>query len=165
MKKSIYIIFTLFLFTTATFAQNEGANIIAELNTYRAGQGRVKIMQDEVIDGLLAIHQQTDTTRRLGVLEHAAEYEKVRGFRIQVYSGNNQAVSKNEAFSRKAQVESAFPELDAEVISRLPFWRLRVGHFLKREDAEIVLQEMKKALPRMAKEMYVVPDEVKRPVK
>lgn len=148
-----------------SFAQDGGSTIIGEINSSKWGKGKVTVMQDEAIQGLIGIRQETDTTfNKLGAIDPTADYEKVRGFRIQVYSGNNQQRSKKEAESRQIQVREAFPELEAEVNFHSPFWRLRVGHFLKRSDAEAVLQEMKKILPSLAKEMYVVADEVKRSI-
>ncbi|MFV0418977.1 MAG: SPOR domain-containing protein [Dysgonomonas sp.] len=164
MKKSLHICFVLFLISVCALAQNEGKTIIEELNSSKWGQGKVTVMQDEAIQGLMAVRQETDTTRRLGVLEPSTSYKKVRGYRIQVYSGNNQQRSKHEAESRQAQVRNAFPELDADVNFKSPFWRLRVGHFQRQEEAEEVLREMKKTLPGLSKEMYVVPDEIKLPV-
>jgi len=164
MIKSLYIIFALCLFSVNSSAQTEGRTIIEELNSSKWGQGNVKVMQDEAVQGLIAIHHATDTTaRKLGVLEPATSYKKIRGYRIQVYSGNNQQRSKREAESRQAQVRNAFSELDADVSFKSPFWRLRVGHFQRQEDAEEVMKEMKKALPALGREMYVVPDEIKHP--
>lgn len=163
MKKSLHITFILFLFSICAFAQNGEKTIIEELNSSKWGQGKVIVMQDEAIQGLMATRLEADTTRRLGVLEPATNYRKARGYRIQVYSGNNQQRSKREAESRQAQVRNAFPELEADVRFNSPFWRLRVGHFQNKEDADEVLKEMKKTLPGLGREMYVVPDEIKLP--
>lgn len=163
MKKNLYITFILFLLSVSTFAQDGKKTIIDELNSSKWGQGKVTVMQDEAIQGLMAVRQETDTTKRLGTLEHSGSYRKVRGYRIQVYSGNNQQRSKLEAETRQAQVRNAFPDLDADVNFVSPFWRLRVGHFQRKEDAEEVLKEMKKTLPELSKEMYIVSDEIKQP--
>lgn len=164
MKKSLNITFVFFLFSVCVLAQNGGRTIIEELNSSKWGQGKVTVMQDEAIQGVMATRHETDTTRRLGVLEPSENYKKVRGYRIQVYSGNNQQRSKHEAESRQAQVRNAFPELEADLRFASPFWRLRVGHFQRKEEAEEVLQEMKKTLPGLSKEMYVVSDEIKLPI-
>lgn len=166
MKKSLHIFITFCLISVCSLAQDGGKTIIDEINSSKWGKGKVTVMQDEAIQGMLGLRQDADTAfKKLGAIDPNADYEKVRGFRVQVYSGNNQQRSKREAESRQAQVRGAFPELEAEVNFHSPFWRLRVGHFLKREDAEAVMQEMKKMLPGLAKEMYVVADEVKRPTR
>lgn len=164
MKKSLHITFVLFLFSVCALAQNGGKTIIEELNSSKWGQGKVIVMQDEAIQGLMATRHEMDTTRRLGVLEPSGNYKRVKGYRIQVYSGNNQQRSKYEAESRQAQVRNAFPELEADVRFTSPFWRLRVGHFQRKDEAEEVLKEMKQALPGLSREMYVVSDEIKLPI-
>ncbi|NDV79253.1 SPOR domain-containing protein [Dysgonomonas sp. 511] len=164
---------TYFLFLTSfcicflslpCIAQDGHRTIIEDLNSRKAGQGRITVMQDETIDKILGIRQEIDTTKKLGYVDPNAEYVKVKGFKIQVFSGNNQQRSKREAESKKAQVRSAFPELEAVVNFQSPVWRLRVGNFVKKEDAETVLKEMKKKLPSLGREMYVVSDVVKRVV-
>lgn len=162
MTKSFYIFLAFFLCSVYTFSQSEEKTIIEELNSRKLGQGKVVVMQDEVVDGLLAVRQKTDTAQKLGVIDPDAEFTKVKGFKIQVYSGNNQQRSKREAETKQTQVKTLYPELESNVTYNSPFWRLRVGNFLTREDAETVLQEMKKSFPVMGREMYVVSDVVKK---
>jgi len=88
----------------------------------------------------------------------------MRGYKIQVFSGNDQRTSKNEALRKQNQINKAFPELEAVVLFDSPFWRLRVGNFATREEAEEVMEELKKTFPSFGKEMYIVVDEVKIPI-
>mgnify|MGYP003623496179 CR=1 FL=1 len=164
MTKSLYLFLAFFLCSVYSFSQSGEKTIIDELNSPKSGQGRVIVMQDEVVDGLLAIRQQADTTQKLGVIDSNAEFTKVKGFKIQAFYGNNQQRSKREAESKQAQIRQIFPELESVVSFHSPFWRLRVGNFLNREDAEAVLKDMKKSFPAMGREMYVVSDVVKKPV-
>ncbi|HMM03324.1 MAG: SPOR domain-containing protein [Dysgonomonas sp.] len=166
MKKSLYIFLVLCLFSGFALAQDDNKTIIDELNSSRWGQGNIKVMQDEAIQNILGVRQVTviDTTKTLGVIDPTVNFTKVRGFKIQVFSGNNQQRSKREAESKQAQVKSAFPELETVVSFQSPFWRLRVGNFTSRADADAVLREMKKTFPAFGREMYIVPDVVKKPV-
>lgn len=166
MKKSLYIFLVLCLFSGFALAQDDNKTIIDELNSSRWGQGNIKVMQDEAIQNILGVRQVTviDTTKTLGVIDPMVNFTKVRGFKIQVFSGNNQQRSKREAESKQAQVKSAFPELETVVSFQSPFWRLRVGNFTSRADADAVLREMKKTFPAFGREMYIVPDVVKKPV-
>lgn len=166
MKKSLYIFLVLCLFSGFALAQDDNKTIIDELNSSRWGQGNIKVMQDEAIQNILGVRQVTviNTTKTLGVIDPTVNFTKVRGFKIQVFSGNNQQRSKREAESKQAQVKSAFPELETVVSFQSPFWRLRVGNFTSRADADAVLREMKKTFPAFGREMYIVPDVVKKPV-
>ncbi|GAB6120266.1 SPOR domain-containing protein [Dysgonomonas termitidis] len=166
MKKSLYIFLVLSLFSGYALAQDDNKTIIDELNSSKWGQGNIKVMQDEAVQNILGVRQVAviDTAKILGVIDPAANFTKVRGFKIQVFSGNNQQRSKREAESKQAQVRSAFPELETIVSFQSPFWRLRVGNFTSRADADEVLKEMKKIFPAFGREMYVVPDVVKKTV-
>jgi len=164
MEKRFCFFFVLCLFSLVLFAQDGEKTIIDELNSPKWGQGKVRVMQDEAIDGLIAVRHETDSTKKLGVIDPNAAFVKVKGYKIQVYSGNNQQYSKREAEGRKTQIHQLYPEYEAIVNFQSPFWRVRVGNFLKREDAETVLKELKKAFPVMGREMTVVADTVKKPV-
>jgi len=85
-------------------------------------------------------------------------------YKIQAFAGNNQRTSKNEAYRKQTLIQQTFPELETVVLFDSPFWRLRVGNFKTREEAEQVLDELRKAFPSFGKEMYIVTDEVKIPV-
>lgn len=150
----------------SAFAQSGEKTIVEDLNTFKSGQGNIKVMQDETIQKLVGVRQTNniDTTRMLGAIDPSAEFVEVRGFKIQVFSGNNQARSKREAEAKKVQVKNAYPELEATVTFDTPFWRLRVGNFQNRADAETVLKEMRKTFPSFGREMTIVPATVKRPV-
>lgn len=162
MKKSLFILLVIILSSQIVCAQKDQGPIVKDLNTSKYGQGNVKIYQDETIQGILA--QRSDSViLNSGTDLTSTEFVKVKGFKIQVFSGNNQSRSKNEAFSKKAQVEDAFPELEALVTFNSPFWRLRVGNFQTREEAQAVLAEMKRRLPSF-REMYIVSDVIKRSV-
>lgn len=90
--------------------------------------------------------------------------DRVNGFKIQVFSGNDQNVSRNEAEHKQAMVRAEFPQHQAETTFVSPTWRLRVGNFMSRPEAEAVLEEMRKAFPSFGREMYVVNDIIRRPL-
>ncbi len=164
MKRNLYILLALLAVSVFSLAQSGGRSIVDDLNSSKWGQGDIKVLQDEAIQSVVAIHQTValDTAKTLGTVDPTANYTKVKGFKIQVYSGNNQQRSKRDAESRQAQVRGAFPDLEAVVSFHSPVWRLRVGNFLNRADAENMLLEMKRALPGFGREMIIVPDVVKK---
>ncbi|MDR1884083.1 MAG: SPOR domain-containing protein [Prevotella sp.] len=166
MKKSPCIILVICLLSGFASAQDGNKTIIEELNSSKWGQGNIKVMQDEAVQNILGVRHATvaDTAKVLGAIDPAANFIKVKGFKIQIFSGNNQQHSKREAESKQALVKSAFPELETVVDFPSPFWRLRAGNFVSREDAEEVLKEMKKTFPSFGREMYVVSDVVKKAV-
>jgi hypothetical protein len=76
---------------------------------------------------------------------------KVKGFRIQITSTNN----RDQAFNAKAAVQSRFPDQKVYTTYQAPLFKVRVGDFLKREDAEKVRKLMLSIFPDG---MYVVED-------
>lgn len=153
MKKNIYILVVLCLFSGYAFSQTGGKTIVNDLNSKKAGQGTVKVMQDEAIEKIVAVRQATDTTVLYATgLESTAK----NGYRIQAYSGNNQQRSKREAESRQAQVKNVFPELEARVSFHSPFWRLYLGNYVSESEAKKVLEQVKEKFPTIGREMYVV---------
>lgn len=156
MNKILYTFLPLFLFSMTAVAQDNTKTIIEDINTKKAGQGDVRVLQDETIDQQLA--QFTIDTDTSGVIRLSED--KANGFKIQVYSGQSRA----EAESKQAAVRSEFKKHQVEVTYNSPSWRLRVGNFLTRAEAEKVLDEMKGAFPSFGKEMYIVSDVVRRPL-
>lgn len=160
MKKTLHIFLMFFLFSSIAFAQYSTRTIVDDINTRKAGQGNIRVMQDETIDSRLAqfvINTDTANVIRLS-------NDRVNGFKIQVFSGNNQNVSRNEAERKQAMLRAEFPQHQAETTFVSPTWRLRVGNFLSRPEAEAVMEQMKQVFPSFGREMYVVSDIIRRPL-
>jgi len=78
---------------------------------------------------------------------------KIKGFRIQITSTS----SRDQAFNAKAAVQSKFPDQKVYTTYQAPLFKVRVGDFLKREDAEKYRKVMLTIFPTG---MYVVEDVV-----
>ncbi len=75
----------------------------------------------------------------------------VEGYRIQVISTNN----RKKAMDAKTRIYQRFPELKAYLMYQSPFFRLKVGNFTEREEAENYLQDILQLFPTG---VYVVRD-------
>lgn len=120
-------------------------------------QGRVKIVQKEALRQRLMCKEVVDTI--------AQEPVKVVGYRIQVFSDNNQRTAKNNAHLREQKMNEQFPELKTYIIYKSPTWRVRVGDFKILGEAEYVMHELKEAFPAFAREMMIVKDNINVPEK
>lgn len=166
-KLFLIVFFCQALFVSAqqpTFrTQNQGGkSILEELNTHRPAQGNVMVYQDEAIVGILAKPNPTDLpvyTSEDGM----TQYVKMRGFKIQVFSGNDQRRSKDEAYNKQKLINDSFEELETVVYFTSPRWILRAGNFRTREEANVMLKQITKQFPSFGKEMYIVSDTVKIP--
>ena len=76
---------------------------------------------------------------------------KIKGFRIMVLNTNN----RDLAYKTKAQLLGLFPEYASYMSYQAPFFKLKIGDFLKKEDAEDLRKQLTAILP---KGVFVVPD-------
>lgn len=108
--------------------------------------GKVVVHQDSRIDKLLEKH------RAFG------EKGKLEGYRVQIFfdSGNN---SKNKAAARKGQFVARFPEVGAYLTFQSPNYKVRVGDFRTRMDAEGFKAKILNDFP----DAFVVRDEINFP--
>lgn len=137
-------------------------SILEELNSRRLGQGNVMVYEDEAIKGILAKPNPADLpvyTSEDGL----TQYVKMSGYKIQVFSGNDQRKSKDEAYSKQKLINDRFEELETVVYFRSPRWILRAGNFRTREEADAIMKQLMKQFPDFGKEMYIVTDTVKIP--
>lgn len=81
------------------------------------------------------------------VLDTMAEQNRairyISGFRIQLYVGN----TRQEADNAKSYVYQLFPELNPYVSYSQPSYRVKVGDFMYRADAEEYLDQMRQQYP------------------
>lgn len=159
------ILFLLLLVSTGAYAQSspQKKEILRELNSAVSGKGRVFVYEDESIGHVLGRSMAPPRTVYTNA-EGSTQYYRIRGWKIQAFSGNNQRTSKNEAHQKQQLINNLYPEHETVVLFESPFWRLRVGNFETRSEAEEVLKEMVRSFPSFGKEMYIVMDEVKIPV-
>ncbi len=161
-KISLVSILLFLLSVTSIMAQAQRKDILNDLVEHKVGQGRVMVFEDNMIKDVLG--RNMSPSRTVYSKDDGEQYVKMRGFKIQAFSGNNQRTSKNEANTKQRLINESFPEQETVVTFDSPFWRLRVGNFRTREEANEVLREMQKVFTSFGKEMYVVVDEVKIPV-
>lgn len=76
-----------------------------------------------------------------------------KGFRIQVISTNQ----RDDAFRIKAELLANFPEHKSYIIYQSPNFKVRIGNFIKKEDAEILKAQLNKLYTRG---VYIVDDAV-----
>ena len=148
-------LFACLFFMLAVCSAIGQTSIVDEIQEERIGEGKVQIHQDPAILHLLGStateYNSYDTNRR---------QLRVPGYRIQVFSGNNQRTSKGEAFDKEQQVKSLHGDVNTYVTYRSPFWRLRVGDFRTYEEAYLLMRQLMKEFPGFGKEMYVVKEDI-----
>ena len=85
---------------------------------------------------------------------------RVAGYRVQVFSDNNQRTAKGEARSKERQIREAYPDYETYIVYNSPFWRLKVGDFRTQHEAEAAADDIKSRFPSFAREVRIVRDRV-----
>lgn len=82
------------------------------------------------------------------------------GFRIQAYTDNNPKTAKSAAQKRARDIAMKFPQYRSYITYKAPAWRLRIGDFKTRGEAQAALARIKKIYPNYAREMVIVRDRI-----
>jgi len=109
--------------------------------------------------GSIEINTDSNVRRALDAYSQLLlEYPGMEGFRIQIFfdSGNN---SKQAAMNAKTRFEERFPEIETYISFEEPNYKVRVGNFRTKLDAEGCLKKIAAAYPNA----FVVPDFIEFP--
>lgn len=149
------ILFTLALLFTASLT-NAQQNIVESLKTRHAGEGIVTIHQDAQITSLIGKRYVRSTT------PEAQRTLKARGFRVQIYAGNNSRQARNEANSVAEKVKEKFPDMPIYTYFQPPRWLCRVGDFKSIEEAHVAMRKLKAS--GSFKEVSIVREQINIPL-
>ncbi|MBZ0241776.1 MAG: SPOR domain-containing protein [Bacteroidales bacterium] len=139
MKKTL--LFILFLLS-ATDYQNT-----AKAQHEYGNEGVINITQDARIDSLMVLHKQ--------LREADSRFE---GYRIQLFmEAGNDAVQRAEEFIQ--EFEDEYPEWPAYLSFGQPYYRVRIGNFRTRLEAEGALNSLK----RQFRQAFITSDMIEPP--
>ena len=164
MKQRI-IIFIILLFGTMAgkynvlCAQSPDFSIFDSFEKYpRSGEGKVVIHQPESVKKLVGTRIDSENIDNT----NGITYIKTQGYRVQVYSGNNQRVSRDEAISLQEKIKELYhPDIIATYVEyNAPFWKLHVGNYRSFEEASQMLRDLRIKFPKTKNEIYIVEVEI-----
>lgn len=104
-------------------------------------QGRLEIIQSPDIDTLL-----------MKTVEASKESHQFSGYRIQVF----QATDRATAFKMKKELMAVLPDEDVRLIFNEPWYKIRVGNYRNRIEAQALYQQLIKLYPQT----FIVPDKI-----
>src|SRR5690606_11447587 len=70
----------------------------------------------------------------------SATRTKTMGFRVQIYSGAN----RSEAYAEQARFKTLYKDIDTYISYEEPNYRVKVGDFRSRGDAQNLMQSLRK---------------------
>jgi hypothetical protein len=118
------VIFVLLLISTLSFAQKPGT---------------VSVTADHRIDSLLS--------KRLAINREAARgsFISADGFRVQIFSGSE----RSQAYAEQARFKSMYPLVGSYINYNQPNYKIRVGDFRTRMEAEKFMHALRPAFPSL----------------
>ena len=134
MKKTGLLLF-LFLFTALASAQQ--TTLVQVLERDVPGKGTVRIESDARLDSLIGTVSEAESGTKI----------KAKGYRIQVFAGNNTRASKERANEVDRYIRAKYPDLPVHTEFKNPRWLCTVGDFLYYEEAYDVLRKLRKETP------------------
>jgi len=116
-------------------------------NTNAQTNGKIEIITEPAINDIVQMH-----------VAHNRSVGTIDGFRIQIFydSGNN---SKSNAYSALSNFRSKFPDIPAYLSYNEPNYKVRVGNFRTRLDAQRFFQFIVTDFSMS----YIVKDDIKYP--
>lgn len=148
-----YLLALTFLLTASMASAQR--NIVESLQTQRPGEGIVNIHQDAYITSLIGL-------RYVGNTANTGKTLKARGFRVQVYAGNNSRVARNEATAVANKVKQEFPDMPVYTYFQPPRWLCRIGDFKSIEEAHVAMRKLKES--GEFKEVAIVREQINIPI-
>ncbi|MBM3402582.1 MAG: SPOR domain-containing protein [Bacteroidetes bacterium] len=102
-------------------------------------KGKVMVIKDPKIDSLISRRLELS---RAGL---AGNTVTLSGFRVQIFSG----LDRQQAYAEQVKFKTQFPGINTYISYVQPNYRLRVGDFRTRLEAEKLMNELKKLYPSM----------------
>ena len=132
------------------------SNIVESLQTTVPGQGKVTVHQDAQISAMIGKRfVPTGTSEAQRVI-------KSRGYRVQVYAGNNSRQARDEANAVAEKVKEKFPDMPVYTFFQPPRWLCRVGDYKSIEEAHVAMRQLK-AVGNF-KEVAIVREQINIPI-
>ncbi len=125
-------------------------SLSAQLKIYDSMQKNVVVHADSAINQL--VQDKID-----GVVR---EEVQIQGYRVQVFSSNNQQEAKTQAFEVEKLIKEANLGVEIYVTFNPPFWKVRVGDFRTQEEALILKTELNQRFPQLQADTYVVREQI-----
>ena len=162
MKKGILILSMIWgLFAMGMAQEHIGKvdTIVAIDSIVTIDMEDVKLITEEMAHAV--VHQDSLVTqlmrdKRMG---YTRGEQVIDGFRVQIYASNVQHKAKQEAFELHQRVEAQI-DVPVYTLSEPPFWKVRIGNFHTREEANAYKSTFLELYPELIGSTYIVPDKI-----
>lgn len=155
-----FVVVLLFCIGLSCLAQEVGVDSVSVGDSVVVEDTLQAVLLTDVMENAI-VHQ--DSTIRQLMIDKQMGIQRgkveVDGFRVQVYSSNQQKTAKNEALLLQQKLEKSVNKT-IYTISEPPFWKVRLGDFQTREEAVVYKNELIVQFPELQSSAYIVPDKI-----
>jgi len=109
--------------------------------------GTINIYQPKKLSSLIKSHRYYNNKKNNSL------NKIVRGYRVQIASNNN----RMEVLSVKSKFLSLYPNVRTYLVYQVPYYKLRVGEFVERKEAENFLRKVR----RQFGECFIIREDLK----
>ncbi len=158
MKRLNFLFIAVFMCLCATAQTATDAEIVSHITE----NGVNTIVQPEALNRLLKRvkgHALNAETQNGDADDESTARDRNAGYRVQVFSDNRPA-AKGEARTKGRAIAERFPSYRTYIKYTSPYWRLRVGDFRTRREAEDAAEAIRQAFPSYSREVRVVADRI-----
>jgi hypothetical protein len=113
--------------------------------SFAQDQGTVTVVKDAKIDMLIARKQELER-------ETWGSRITAEGYRVQIFSGSDRA----RAYQEQAKFKSIYPQLNTYISYAQPNYKIRVGDFRGRLEAEKFMNQLRKTYPSL----FIFPERI-----
>ena len=115
-----------------------------------------------IFDSLPGLHLVQDSAVAV-LLEEAmhgkGELVEIDGYRVQIYSSNQQQTAKSEALELESKLKDRVSHT-VYVQYLTPFWKVRIGDFRTYEEAQEYKKQFVEQFPNLTGDTYIVRDKI-----
>ena len=122
----------------------------------------LRVMGPNLLDSMPGVEVVQDSA--VAVLLQAAmqgnmELVEIDGYRVQIYSSNQQQAAKSEALELEAKIKDKVDQT-VYVLYMPPFWKVRLGDFRTYEEAKQYKKIFVDQFPSVMGDTYIVKDKI-----
>lgn len=155
MRRFIILISALIYLSAVALEQSDSTSIITSL---ASGQSSITVKQPPSMNDRVSYGSKV--TVEIDKISDTGRTSRRGGFRVQIFSDNNVRTAKSNAEYRKRTVEQRLPGVRAYLKYESPYWRVQVGDYRTRAEAENALQELRNAFPSYASDLKIVSERI-----
>ena len=137
----------------AFISADSTSSIVSVINS----GGNITVVQPAALDALV---RRSATSAEAETVKDNSRAEIKAGYRVQVFDDNNPRTAAAQAKARERQIAAAFPHLRVYTSFNSPYWRVKVGDFRTRGEAEAVMTEIREAFPYIGAYLRIVRDRI-----